>query len=304
MKKKIVIACCIIALIVAIVLVTVYKINNHKTLEFRDLIKFKTESIMNEKQLSKILDNLEMGQYIINTEKESLDGKENLRIYFDCTDENEILNYYRTYHKISPVEKNAVILFALVNNLDELTMNFTVSNIQFAKEHHMAIIEDKFDSTEITYTREMIEKNYNQDVRNFVDNPDEFMNYNIDLNVENITIYYKDYSNPENSNEIKVINVNEREKVEKIVQYFKEQKIETLDYGYNESMIHAWVDFNNGFIIEIFYGNDNYGAIIKGNGKEIFSSENPSIYLNSNRVYKKLPQGLTEYAEKCIEEKS
>ena len=299
MKKRIVIVSCIIVLIIIGVLFALYKINNHKTLEFKDLIKFKTESVMNEKQLSKILDNLELGQYIINTEKESIDGKDKLTVYFDCTDENEIMNYYRTYHKLSPIEKNAVTLFALVNKLDEITMNFTVSNIQFAKEHHLGVIEDKYYATEYTYTREMIEEHYNQDVRNYIENPEEFMKYNIDLNVNEATIYYRDYNNPEKFNEINVINIQEKNVINNIVNYIKEQNFNVPDGGY-DGICNIWLDLNDGYIIGVYgEGYNNYGEIIKGNGKEIFESEKLEI---PNYVYKNLPEGLSEYIEKYIAE--
>lgn len=289
----------IVCLLVVLILIVIsLKYASTKSSTFQNLIKYKTNSISNEKNLTKILTKIEFNNYIINTKKETIEGKECLTVFFDCSDENKIMDYYRNYHKISLVEKNAVILFALINNLDEITFNFSISNIEFAKEHHLPILNGKFESTEYKYTREIIEKHYNQDVRNYIEKPNEFMNYNIDLNVNNITIYYREYSNLD---EINSINVNEKEKIETIVQYIEKQNFGVPDGGY-DGICNIWLDLNNGFIIELYGdGYDNYGSIIKGNGKETFASGNPNADIMSDSVYKLLPEGLTEYVEQIIE---
>lgn len=84
-----------------------------------------------------------------------------------------------------------------------------------------------------------------------------------------------------------------------------------LDYSYDisdeDNDIRGFIDkdeynLNNGYIIGI-YGSDcnRYGDIIKGNGKEIFSKENPNEYILLNSVHKLLPEGLTEYIEQIVE---
>lgn len=265
--------------------------NNKK--EFKELVQYQANSIENEEKINEILRRLEFTDYNIKTEKEfNVDG-ETLVIYYDCIDEEKILDYYCNFHKTSLLEENSIVLFALINNLNEVRYVFEVSDIELANRHHLSTLP-----TEYIYTREIIEKHYNQDVRDYIEKPNEFMNYNIDLNVSNITIYYKEYSNLD---EINVINVNEKEKIETIVQYIEKQNFGVPDGGYN-GVCNIWLDLNNGFIIGVYgEGYDNYGSIIKGNGKEIFASENPDAYIMSNSVHKLLPEGLTEYVEQIIE---
>lgn len=267
-------------------------ISNNK-INFQKLIQYQTNSIADEKKTSKIFQTLEFVDYHIETTKEFYADGERLILYYDCVDEEKIKNYYRNSHNISLLERDSTVLFSLINNLKEIKFVFKMSNVELSNSHHLSTLP-----TEYTYTREIIEEHYNQDVRNYIENPNIFMNYNIDLNISDITVYYREYSN---LNEINSINVNEKEKVETIVQYIEKQNFGVPNEGYN-GVCNIWIDLNNGFIIGVYGENyDNYGCIIKGNGKEIFASENPNTYILSNSVYKLLPEGLTEYIEQIIQ---
>lgn len=287
----------IICLLIVLILIQIHYISlNSKN--FRNLIKYKSDSIYNENKLKKILSKIEFDNYLINIKKEKKGSEEHITLFYDCSDEDEILNYYRNYHKISIVEKNAVILFSLINNLNEITFNFNVSNIEFAKEHHLPILNDKFDLTKYTYTREDIEKLYNQDVRNYITKPNTFMDYNIDLNVDSLTIYYRQDSNNDNYN---IIHLSEQNKIETIVRFIKEHNFDVPDGGYN-GVCNIWLDLNNGFIIGIYgHSYNNYGCIINGISKEVFTNGNINFEDSLNIVYKLLPIGLTEYIENIIE---
>ena len=61
-----------------------------------------------------------------------------------------------------------------------------------------------------------------------------------------------------------------------------------------------WIDLNNGYIIE-FYGEDEYGGIIKGDGKEVFANGQVNYKKMDHCGYKTLPKGLTKYIEDIIE---
>lgn len=262
-------------------------------IDFQELIQYQTNSIADEEKTSKIFQELEFADYNIETTKEFNADGEKLILYYDCGDKEKIEDYYRNFHDISLIEKNSTVLFTLINNLKEIKFVFKISDAELSNSHHLSTLP-----TEYLYTREIIEEHYNQDVRNYIENPNVFMNYNIDLNISDITIYYRGYSNLD---EINSINVNEKEKVETIVQYIEKQNFGVPTGGYN-GVCNIWLDLNNGFIIGVYgEGYDNYGSIIKGNGKEIFASETPNTYILSNSVYKLLPEGLTEYIEQIIQ---
>ena len=267
-----------------------------KEKNFADLIKYKTSSISDNNTLNKILDNLEFEDFMIRVEKQINDNNEQLYIYYDCTDEDNIRQYNIDFHKRSLIEKNAVILFALINNLEQITFNFTISNMNYVREHHMAIIDNKFDDTEYVYTREMIQKNYNQDVRNYIENPDKFMNYNIDLNIKKITIYCRDEVDFDVYNTIEIKDI---EVINNISKYIGNNNFGIPDGAYN-GICNTWVDLNNGYIIGVFgSGYNGYGAIVKGNGKDIFELKNTNM---THVLYKQLPEGLAEYVENLIKQ--
>ena len=294
--KKVRIFLLIILIITLLIILCAYLYKTSGKKNFEDLIQYKTSSVSDEKNLNKILRNLEFADFIIRVEKQFNDNKEQLYIYYDCTDENEIRQYNIDFHKMSLIEKNAVKLFALIDNLEQITFNFTISNMDYVREHHMASFDNKFDDTKYVYTRERIEKNYNQDVRNYIREPDEFMNYNIDLDIEKITIYCRDEIdyNAYNAIEIEDINV-----INNISENIKNKNFGVPDDGYN-GMCNTWVDLNNGYIIGVYgEGYDGYCAIAKGNGKDIFKLKNTNM---DQIVHKQLPEGLEKYIENLIKE--
>lgn len=296
-KKKIWLIVILLLLIIISIILIIWRRNfSENAQKFYGLIKYKTQNIYDSK-VDKLLKKINWGDYIIDIRKDTINGKEQLTVYYDCTNEDEILEYYRNINKNTLVEENSLILFTLVNDLDKLIMNFNISNTNFVIEHHLQNLNNKFDQKEYSFTREQMEKNYNRDVREYIKKPQEFMQYNIDLNVEKITLYYIDDLFKFHS-----INLEDKDTVSTILHYIETQNFKIIDSGYL-GMAHAWVDLNNGYIIGI-YGNDydNFGDIIQGKGDEIFNSENPFLYLNLNSIHKLLPDGLTEYVEKIISE--
>ena len=185
-------------------------------------------------------------------------------------------------------------MFSLIENLEEVSYIFNISNIDFAKEHHLPVRDNKFVVSTYDHTRDDINKRYNQDVRNFAKNPETFLQYNIDLNTDNMTLYYYDpflgiyeYDKLEITNEEDITN---------ILNYIKTQNFGLVE-GHYDGMCTNWLDLNNGYIIGVFGGDyENYGAIIKGNGEDIFINENRDYEI----VYKTLPIELVEYVENII----
>ncbi len=294
---KLFICIILIILIIALGYLAINKILNSKQkteMSFSDLTKHKTNSINDTNNLNIILENLNFADNIVNVEKKVDDGKETLIIHCDCTNEEKILEYYRNYHKLSLTEKNSVILFSLIENLEEVSYIFNISNIDFAKEHHLPVRDNKFVVSTYDHTRDDINKRYNQDVRNFAKNPETFLQYNIDLNTDNMTLYYYDpflgiyeYDKLEITNEEDITN---------ILNYIKTQNFGSVD-GHYDGMCTNWLDLNNGYIIGVFGGDyGNYGAIIKGDGEDIFINENRDYEI----VYKTLPIELVEYVENII----
>lgn len=294
---KLFICIILIILIIALGYLAINKILNSKQkteMSFSDLTKHKTNSINDTNNLNIILENLNFADNIVNVEKKVDDGKETLIIHYDCTNEEKILEYYRNYHKLFLTEKNSVILFSLIENLEEVSYIFNISNIDFAKEHHLPVRDNKFVVSTYDHTRDDINKRYNQDVRNFAKNPETFLQYNIDLNTDNMTLYYYDpflgiyeYDKLEITNEEDITN---------ILNYIKTQNFGLVE-GHYDGMCTNWLDLNNGYIIGVFGGDyENYGAIIKGNGEDIFINENRDYEI----VYKTLPIELVEYVENII----
>lgn len=262
---------------------------------FEQLIQYKVESINDEENLDELLKKLELGEYLIDIKKEFDGEKEYIALYYDCTDEEHVLEYFRNFQNQSILQKNSVSLFALINKLEKVTYNFDISDTILADKYHLGVLPttNKFLERSSSFTRDQIEKNYNQDVRNYVENPEQFMKYDIDLNVSDITIYMVEGS------EIKTIEINDKADVDNIVQYIKTQNFGIPDSWLN-SFCQDWIDLNNGYIIE-FYGTDEYGGIIKGDGKEVFANGQVNYKKMDHCGYKTLPKGLTEYIEKIIE---
>lgn len=274
----------IIVILILIVMTLLHNSHNKKELTeiecFKQLIQYKTDSINDVKNLEKILNKTELGSYIVKTEKSVYNGKEQLNIYYDCIDENAVREYWINANKKYIMEKNSVILFSLINNLEKIVYRFSVSDEKLKNLSHISkdIIME--------YDRETINLQYNQDVRNYVSNPSEFLKYNIDLNTNKITIYKVKYTmeNKEYDKfEIKP------EEIRKIKEF-----IENENFGINveqiEGMIDILIDFHNGYSIGV-YANSDIGIIIKENAEDIINNNN-----NSNEiVYKTLPRGLMEY---------
>lgn len=262
---------------------------------FEELIQYKAESINEDENLNELTRKLELGEYLINIEKEFDGEKEYITLYYDCTDEEHVLEYFRNLLKQSILQKNSVSLFALINKLEKVSYDFNISDSELADKYHLGVVppDYKFVKRTSSFTREQIEENYNQDVRNYVENPEQFMKYDIDLNIKKITIYRVEGS------ELKTIEVNNKSYVDSIVQCIKTQNFGVPDSFLN-SYCQEWIDLNNGYIIE-FYNTDEYGGIIKGNGKEVFANGQVNYKKMNHCGYKTLPKGLTKYIEDIIE---
>lgn len=261
---------------------------------FEELIQYKAESINEDANLNELARKLELGEYLINIEKEFDGEKEYITLYYDCTDEEHVLEYFRNLSKQSILQKNSVSLFALINKLEKVSYDFDISDSKLADKYHLGVVppDYKFVKRTSSFTRAQIEENYNQDVRKYLENPEQFMKYDIDLNVSKITIYRKD------DRELKTIEVNDKSYVDSIVQCIKTQNFEVPDSFLN-SYCQDWIDLNNGYIIE-FYNTDEYGGIIKGNGKEIFANGQVDYKKMNHCGYKTLPKGLTQYINNII----
>lgn len=313
MKKKIVIS----ILIVLVILVVAYvafgnpnKKEEASTSEvdtqnddnyFGQLIQYKVESVKDEENLNELLKKLELGEYLIDI-KEEFDGeKEYITLYYDCVDENKVKQYFKDCNKVNTLEKNNVILFALIDKLEKISYKFTISDLELASRYSLPTQSDG--SLIIGYptiTRENIEIRYNQDVRNYAENPSEFMQYAIELNVSNITIYMIDYESKEK--EVNTIEISDRTRINNITQYIKDQNF-GVDTGSLNSICKTWVDLNNGYIIGLVgnFESQDYGIIIKGSGNEIFEDAVVNPNETSSYVYKTLPTGLSEYIKDIIE---
>lgn len=268
---------------------------------FEKLVQYKAESIKDKEKLNALLRNLELGEYIVDIKEELLGEDESLTIYYDCTNDAHVREYFRDFQKQSNLQKNSVTLFALINNLQKVTYNFNISDTELAEKYHLGVLTttNKFLERSYSFTREQINRYYNQDVRNYVENPYEFMKYNIDLDVSNITIYKLNYE--PDGKKLNKIDINETLDIKNIIQYIK-----TENFGIPDSFLNSycttWIDLNNGYIIE-FYGTDEYGGIVKGNGKNIFTNGEINYSEMQHCGYKTLPNGFTEYIEEIIANK-
>lgn len=291
--KKVIVIILVILVSVGVVYIASKRIfNTDRVKDFKELVKYQTNSVNDDKKVSKILQNLELDNYSVKVEKATNNTGETITIYYDCTDEEKVTEYYRNFHNYLLLEKNATILFALINNLNEVKYIFEISNIELANSHHLDT-----QPKEYIYTRENIERCYNRNVREYVDNPNDFMKYNIDLNIKNATIYYTDYYS-ENI-EIKKLELNQEE-INKIIEFIKKDNFSVAANGGIDGMTRIWLDLNNGYIIGIYDGETELGEIIKGNGKDIFEGEKIAKY---NSVLKTLPKGLPEYVKQIINNK-
>lgn len=309
--KKIIIFVLILLSILAIVYISLSfgdkkeQISNQDIIEeekinFEGLIKYKIESVNNEENLNEILKNIEFGKYLVNIEKTFEGEKEYITICYDCVDEENVKQYFKDCHDLNLLEKNNVILFALVDKLEKVSYKFTISDLELADKYSLATRSDG--SLVIGYptiTRENIECYYNQDVRNYVENPTEFLKYEIDLNTDDITIYNLEISSE--GNNVTSIEIKDREQINSIIKYIENENFGVNTGGLN-SICTTWVDLNNGYIIGLLgtFESQDYGIIIKGNGKEIFEDAFVNTEEMSSRAYKTLPKGLTEYIEEII----
>lgn len=285
MKKVFVIS---IVILIIIILVFWYILCNKKEeiekYNFKELIQYRTDSINDTKKLDKILDNTELSQYIVKKEKIIDNGKEQLIIYYDCTDEDKVKEFWQDAQKNDIMEENSVILFSLIDNLEKVQYKFSVSNKELTNRW-------SYLSKEIIkeYDRETINFRYNQDVRNYINNPDKFLQYNMDLNINQITIYKINYTM-----ESSKIEINDEEKINKIKEFIEQQNF-GVNYEPNDGMIDTIIDFHNGYVIEIYANSDN-AIIIKGSAKDIINNYNNS----NNGIYKTLPKGMKEYLNSLV----
>jgi len=286
LKNKIVL---IIAVIVFIILVlgvfitfkifTKDKYTSADAAYFASLIQYKTDSINDSENLNKILENTELNKYITKTEKSVDNGKEHLTVYYKGYENDKIGWFYN--HENSIVETNAVVLFALINNLEKLTY----FDLDTSKEY--AFME---------YDRETMNSYYNQDVRNYINNPNEFLRYNIDTNISNITIYINEYTS--DSMQTRKIEVNDSKKIEEIADLIKQQNFGIPDM-LTDCMINTWIDLNNGYMIGVYCSDtNNLGAVVKANGKDVF--EGDGSVDNTMIINKTLPSGFKDYIMNII----
>ncbi|MCL2860724.1 MAG: hypothetical protein FWF46_09365, partial [Oscillospiraceae bacterium] len=282
--KKIILITTTIIILVIIAVASYYFINLHisnnneseNAKYFKSLIQYKTNSINDTVNLDKILENTELSKYITKTEKGVEDGKEHLIIYYKGYENDKIGWFYN--HENFIIEKNAVVLFALINNLEKITY-FDLDTVG----------PNPSEDVGGNYNRETINAYYNQDVRNYINKPNEFLKYNINTNISHITIYVNEYIN--NSMQTKKIEVNDNQKTEQISDLIKSQ-----NFGIADNLILGWtniyVDLNNGYIIGLYDSSDslsaNLGIIVKGNGKEIF--ENGKGFGDAVTINKTLPE--------------
>lgn len=281
----------IIAVIVFVILVigvfisfkifTKDKYTSADAVYFANLIQYKTDSINDSEKLNKILENTELGQYIVKTEKSSDGGKEHLTIYYKGWVQNDDERHWFYNHENSIVETNAVVLFALINNLEKLTY----FDLDTSKEY-----------ASMEYDRETINLFYNQDVRNYINNPNEFLKYNIDTNISNITIYINEYTS--DSIQTRKIEVNDNKKIGEIADLIKQQNFGIPDM-LTLCSINTWIDLNNGYMIGVYCSDaNNLGAIVKANGKDVF--EGDGSIDNTMIIDKTLPNGFKDYIMNII----
>lgn len=271
---------------------------NEDVEEFKNLIQYKTESASYEKNLKELLKNMELGEYVVDIERNKEEN--DITIYYDCTDEENIREYFSDIHKVdTTLEKNFVTLFALVNNLQKVTFKFDISNSALAEQYNYTLpTTNEFMERVYSYTREEIENNYNQDVRSYVENPNEFMKYNIDLNSTNITIY-----TIEKDNNVTTLNINDTTHINKIIQFIKTENFKHSEGGLSTTC-SMWLDLNNGYIIGLVgeHQDKDWGYIIKGDGKEILKDGYISEEEKNGYDNKILPTGIIKYVKEIIED--
>lgn len=251
---------------------------------FENLIQYKSESVNDN--IDNILRNTELSKYISRIDKNSENGNEQLTIYYDCTVETEVQEYWRNANEKSILEKNSVILFSLIEKLEKIRYEFNVSNKDLIEKYPYlseGIIKE--------YDRASINLRYNQDVRNYINNPEEFLNYNIDVNTTEMTIYHIDYYNDKTEK----IEITDNEKQEKIKEIIKNQKFEIEDRSI-DGMIETILDLHNGYIIAIYNENSDNGEIFEGNIEEYLNREGSE----KKAVHKILPRDLIEYVYDII----
>lgn len=246
---------------------------------FENLIQYKSKSI--DDNIDNILRNTELSKYISRIDKNSETGNEQLTIYYDCTIEDEVKEYWRNVNRKSIIEKNSVILFSLIERLDRIKYEFNISDKKLV-ENYPYLSE----RTIKEYDRDSINLRYNQDVRNYINNPKEFLNYNIDIDTTEMTIYHINYYN----NQIEKIEITDNEKKEKIKEIIKNQNFEIEDSPI-DGMIETILDLHNGYIIAIYNENSDNGEIFKGNIEEYLKKEDNE----KKTIHKILPKGLKEY---------
>lgn len=286
----------IILIVIAIVMAICYLKNFNKTTEenftenesFKKIIQYRTESVNDDTNIDNILKNIEFGKYISRVEKDLDGGKEQLTIYYDCTVEAEVKEYWKNANKNSIIEKNSVILFSLIDKLDRVRYIFSVSDNELVENY-------QYLSEKITkeYDRESINLKYNQDVRNYTSNPSEFLNYSIDTELTHITIYKLEYDSGDLK--LKKIEIDNEKQVNDIKKIIDNQNFGIQDYA-TDGMIEILIDLNNGYIMGLYAGDSNDGIIFKGTIEEYLNEEN----ILKKTVSKILPTGLKQYINDII----
>lgn len=265
--------------------------SNIKAKSFEELVQFKTNSINDNAKVDSILENLELSKYITKVEKKSADEK--LIIYYNCNSEKDVKNYWTNVEKISVIEKNSVILFSLITNLNIISYNFSginpgiISNYPYVNGNNREKI--------IECTREEINNKYNQDVRNFNSNPKDFLKYNIDINFTEVTLYEVNHLN--NNVKTKEVTITNKEQVERIKTIINDQNFGILDYP-TDGMCSLLLDLNNGYVIGLYDGNTTQGFIFKGTVEELLSNKEK---YSLNTVSKTIPIELKQYIQDIAE---
>ncbi len=265
--------------------------SNIKAKSFEELVQFKTNSINDNAKVDSILENLELSKYITKVEKKSADEK--LIIYYNCNSEKDVKNYWTNVEKNSIIEKNSVILFSLITNLNIISYNFSGINPEIISNYPYVNGNNREEIIECT--REEINNKYNQDVRNFNSNPKDFLKYNINMNFTEVTLY--EVSHLSDNAKTKEVTISNKEQVERIKTIINDQNFGILDYP-TDGMCSLLLDLNNGYVIGLYDGNTTQGFIFKGTVEELLSNKEK---YSLNTVSKTIPIELKQYIQEIAD---
>lgn len=260
---------------------------------FEKLVQFKTNSINDNAKVDSILENLELSKYITKVEKKSTDENEKLIIYYNCNSEKDVKNYWTNVEKNSIIEKNSVILFSLITNLNIISYNFSGINPEIISNYPYVNGDNR--EKNIECTREELNNKYNQDVRNFNSNPKDFLKYNIDMNFTEVTLY--EVSHLSDNVKTKEVTISNKEQVERIKTIINDLNFGILDYP-TDGMYSLLLDLNNGYVIGLYDGNTTQGFIFKGTVEELLSNKGK---YSLNTVPKTIPIELKQYIQDIAE---